>query len=182
MTSCAALSISTRRQSPPEQELLRRLRGKLHLDRRDRPESRLHRRWPDRLHRGRRGALYSQLLYRLVDRNPACKPGRPHPGVCPATNTTSPIPTNPTTYPPNTTANPNNTYNMFCSPDLAVTIPAAAVFLSGSPTSAYGQCPETTVKPVVNYPEATTVAVPPTTWPPPPMANTSSAPPRIRRR
>ena len=84
---------------------------------------------------------------------------QPAPGVCPATNTTSPIPTDPTTYPPNTTANPNNTYNMFCSPDLAVTIPAAAVFLSGSPTSAYGQCPETTVKPVVNYPEATTVAV-----------------------
>ena len=80
-------------------------------------------------------------------------------GVCPATNTTSPIPTNPTTYPPNTTANPNNTYNMFCSPDLAVTIPAAAVFLSGTATSAYGECPETTVKPVVNYPEATTVAV-----------------------
>jgi hypothetical protein len=80
-------------------------------------------------------------------------------GVCPATNTTSPIPTDPTTYPPNTTANPNNTYNTFCSPDLAVTIPAAAVFLSGSPTSAYGQCPETTVTPVVNYPEATTVAV-----------------------
>ena len=103
-------------------------------------------------------------------------------GICPATNTTSPIPTNPTTYPPNTTANPNNTYNMFCSPDLAVTIPAAAVFLSGSPTSAYGECPETTVKPVVNYPEATTVAVPPTTWPRPPTANTSSAPPQIRRR
>jgi hypothetical protein len=84
--------------------------------------------------------------------------GNPTTGVCPATNTTSPIPTNPTTYPPNTTANPNNTYNMFCSPDLAVTIPAAAVFLSGASTSAYGQCPETTVKPVVNYPEATTVA------------------------
>jgi trimeric autotransporter adhesin len=79
-------------------------------------------------------------------------------GVCPATNTTSPIPQNPTTYPPNTTANPNNTYNMFCSPDLAVTIPAAAVFLTGETTSAYGQCPETTVKPVVNYPEAATVA------------------------
>ncbi len=79
-------------------------------------------------------------------------------GICPATNTTSPIPTDPTTYPPNTTANPNNTYNMFCSPDLAVTIPAAAVFLSGAATSAYGQCPETTVKPVVNYPEATAVA------------------------
>ncbi len=49
----------------------------------------------------------------------------PTSGICPATNTTSPIPTNPTTYPPNTTANPNNTYNMFCSPDLAVTIPSA---------------------------------------------------------
>ena len=79
-------------------------------------------------------------------------------GMCPATNTTSPIPTDPTTYPPNTLANPNNTYNMFCSPDLAVTIPAAAVFLSGATTSAYGECPETTVTPVVNYPEAATVA------------------------
>ena len=85
--------------------------------------------------------------------------GTPGTGVCPATNTTSPIPTDPTTYPPNTTANPNNTFNVFCSPDLAVTIPAAAVFVSGTPTSAYGQCPETTVKPVVNYPEANTVAV-----------------------
>jgi hypothetical protein len=82
----------------------------------------------------------------------------PTTGICPATNTTSPIPTDPTTYPPNTTANPNNTYNMFCSPDLAVTIPAAAVFLSGTTTSAYGECPETNVKPVVNYPEAATVA------------------------
>jgi hypothetical protein len=82
----------------------------------------------------------------------------PTTGICPATNTTSPIPTDPTTYPPNTTANPNNTYNMFCSPDLAVTIPAAAVFLSGAATSAYGECPETNVTPVVNYPEAATVA------------------------
>ncbi len=82
----------------------------------------------------------------------------PTSGICPATNTTSPIPQDPTSYPPNTTANPNNTYNMFCSPDLAVTIPAAAVFLSGATTSAYGECPDTTVKPVVNYPEATTVA------------------------
>jgi trimeric autotransporter adhesin len=82
----------------------------------------------------------------------------PTTGICPATNTTSPIPTDPTTYPPNTTANPNNTYNMFCSPDLAVTIPAAAVFLSGTATSAYGECPDTTVKPVVNYPEAAAVA------------------------
>jgi trimeric autotransporter adhesin len=82
----------------------------------------------------------------------------PTTGICPATNTTSPIPQDPTSYPPNTTANPNNTYNMFCSPDLAVTIPAAAAFLSGATTSAYGQCPDTTVQPVVNYPEATTVA------------------------
>jgi trimeric autotransporter adhesin len=82
----------------------------------------------------------------------------PTSGICPATNTTSPIPQDPTSYPPNTTANPNNTYNMFCSPDLAVTIPAAAVFLSGATTSAYGECPDTTVTPVVNYPEATTVA------------------------
>jgi hypothetical protein len=82
----------------------------------------------------------------------------PTTGICPATNTTSPIPQDPTSYPPNTTANPNNTYNMFCSPDLAVTIPAAAVFLSGSATSAYGQCPESAMTPVVNYPEAATVA------------------------
>ena len=79
-------------------------------------------------------------------------------GICPATNTTSPIPQDPTSYPPNTTANPNNTYNMFCSPDLAVTIPSAALFLSGATTSAYGQCPETAVTPVVNYPEAATIA------------------------
>ena len=83
----------------------------------------------------------------------------PTTGMCPANNTTSPIPTNPTTYPPNTTANPNNTYNMFCSPDLAVTIPAAAVFLSGAATSAYGECPDTTVTPAVNFPEATVAAV-----------------------
>ncbi|MEA2541593.1 MAG: hypothetical protein QOH35_2959 [Acidobacteriaceae bacterium] len=82
----------------------------------------------------------------------------PTTGICPATNTTSPIPQDPTSYPPNTTANPNNTYNKFCSPDLAVTIPAAAVFLSGATTSAYGECPDTTVQPVVNYPEAGTVA------------------------
>ena len=79
-------------------------------------------------------------------------------GTCPATNTTSPIPQDPTTYPPNTIANPNNTYNMFCSPDVAVTIPAAAAFFSGATTSAYGACPDTSVAPVVNYPEAAIVA------------------------
>ena len=69
-----------------------RLRGKLYLLRRNRPESGLHRRWPDRLHRWRRGALYPQLLHRLVGRDPACEPGPTASGVCPATNTTSPIP------------------------------------------------------------------------------------------
>jgi trimeric autotransporter adhesin len=105
------------------------------------------------------GVLYIHNVFTGWSTEPLpANQGGPTTGICPATNTTSPIPTNPTTYPPNTTANPNNTYNMFCSPDLAVTIPAAAVFLSGSPTSAYGECPETTVKPVVTYPEAATVA------------------------
>ena len=98
-------------------------------------------------------------FHRLVGRDPACESGHDRPRACARRPTPPvPIPTDPTTYPPNTTANPNNTYNMFCSPDLAVTIPAAAVFLSGATTSAYGQCPETTVTPVVNYPEAATVA------------------------
>jgi trimeric autotransporter adhesin len=79
-------------------------------------------------------------------------------GTCPATNTTSNIPTGTSAYPPNTTDNPNNTYNMFCSPDAAVTIPAAAVFLSGATTAAYGDCPNTTVTPAINFPEATAVA------------------------
>ena len=105
------------------------------------------------------GVLYIHNVYTgwSVETLPANQ-ATPTTGVCPATNTTSPIPTDPTSYPPNTTANPNNTFNVFCSPDLAVTIPASAVFLSGTTTAAYGQCPETTVTPVVNYPEAATVA------------------------
>jgi trimeric autotransporter adhesin len=105
------------------------------------------------------GVLYIHNVYTgwSVETLPANQ-ATPTTGICPATNTTSPIPTDPTSYPPNTTANPNNTYNVFCSPDLAVTIPASAVFLSGTTTAAYGQCPETTVTPVVNYPEAATVA------------------------
>ena len=105
------------------------------------------------------GVLYIHNVFTgwSVETLPANQ-GTPTTGICPATNTTSPIPTDPTSYPPNTTANPNNTYNVFCSPDLAVTIPAAAVFVSGTTTAAYGQCPETTVTPVVTYPEAATVA------------------------
>ncbi len=82
-------------------------------------------------------------------------------GICPVNNSsTQPSDPNnpPVTDPPNTPSNPNNQYNFFCSPDLAVTVPSSAVFLSGLPTSAYGICPETAVTPVVNYPQAATVA------------------------
>jgi trimeric autotransporter adhesin len=77
-------------------------------------------------------------------------------GVCPVVDSTS-YPANPNTTPPNSPTNPNNSYNFFCSPDLAVTVPSAAVFLSGSPTAAYGICPNTTVTPFVPYPESTSV-------------------------
>ena len=88
--------------------------GSLYLLRRNRTESRLHRGRPDGLHRGQRGPLHPQRLHWLVGRNPARQPGyAATSGICPATNTTSPIPTDPTCYPPNTTANPNNTYNVF---------------------------------------------------------------------
>ena len=40
-----------------------------------------------------------------------------------------------------------------------MTVPSAAVFLTGTSTSAYGICPDTTVTPVVNYPQAATVAM-----------------------
>lgn len=82
----------------------------------------------------------------------------PTTGTCPANNSVSP-PEDPNTNPPDTPSNPNNSYNIFCSPDLAVTIPSAAVFLSGSPTSAYGICPNTTVNPVIYYPQAAAVNV-----------------------
>ena len=80
-------------------------------------------------------------------------------GVCPVVDSTSyQNGTNPpSTYPPNTPANPNNSYNMFCSPDVAVTVPSAAAFLSGAETTAYGICPNTTVSPFVAYPQSTSV-------------------------
>jgi hypothetical protein len=82
----------------------------------------------------------------------------PTTGTCPANNASSPQ-APPNGNPPNSSTNPNNTYNMFCAPDLAVTIPSAAVFLSGSPTSAYGICPNTATNPIVYYPQAATVGV-----------------------
>ena len=78
-------------------------------------------------------------------------------GICPVNNSSS-LPNDPNSDPPNTPSNPNNSYNFFCSPDLAVTVPSSAAFVSGSPTTAYGICPDTTVTPVVPYPEAATVA------------------------
>ncbi|HEV2274765.1 MAG TPA: hypothetical protein VGR96_11405 [Acidobacteriaceae bacterium] len=79
-------------------------------------------------------------------------------GACPVNNASS-LPNNPNVYPPDTPSNPNNSYNSFCSPDVAVTVPSSGVFLSGSQTSAYGICPNTTVNPVQLYPEAATVNV-----------------------
>lgn len=76
---------------------------------------------------------------------------------CPATNSSS-YPNNPNVYPPNTPQNPNNSFNTFCAPDLAVTVPSSAVFLTGSQTSAYGQCPEVTPTTIVNYPIAGTIS------------------------
>jgi trimeric autotransporter adhesin len=45
-------------------------------------------------------------------------------------------------------------YTPFCTPDLAVTIPAEGAFVSGSATSAYSFCPDTTTTPFVYYPSA----------------------------
>lgn len=81
----------------------------------------------------------------------------PSTGVCPPVDASS-FPNDPNTNPPNTPSNPNNSYNQFCSPGLAVTVPSAAVFLSGSLTAAYGVCPDTTVSPVVPFPESTVVS------------------------
>ncbi len=46
----------------------------------------------------------------------------------------------------------------FCSPDIALTIPAVAVFLSGDPVTARSFCPDTTTSPVTLNPLAATVA------------------------
>ncbi len=46
-------------------------------------------------------------------------------------------------------------FTPFCSPDLAVTIPAEGTFLTGpETTTAYGFCPNTTASPFVYYPDA----------------------------
>ncbi len=52
----------------------------------------------------------------------------------------------------------NTNANPFCSPDIAITIPAVAVFLSGNPVTARSFCPDTTTTPVTYNPLAATVA------------------------
>jgi trimeric autotransporter adhesin len=55
--------------------------------------------------------------------------------------------------------NGSTTYDPFCSPDITVTIPSVAPFITGSNTTANGFCPNTTVNPPVYYPQAATVAI-----------------------
>jgi hypothetical protein len=61
-----------------------------------------------------------------------------------------------------TTAKLNNnndptTYDPFCSPDISVTVPSVGPFVTGSNTTAYGFCPNTTATPISDYyPLATT--------------------------
>ena len=66
---------------------------------------------------------------------------------------------------PLTSANPttscalkNSGTTPFCSPDVAVTIPSVAVFLSGNPVTARSFCPDVTTNPVTYNPLAATVA------------------------
>ena len=91
-------------------------------------------------------------------RSKPCRPRRPaRPrGSAPST-IPAPFPTTPTAIhrtPPAIRTMPTIPS---VRPIWPVTIPSAAVFLSGSPTSAYGYCPDTTVTPVVNNPLAGTV-------------------------
>lgn len=66
----------------------------------------------------------------------------------------------PTTGTPvaNCPANPgtdqNTSYNIFCSPDIALAIPQVGAFLSGQNTSARSYCPDTRTTPINNYPSA----------------------------
>lgn len=52
----------------------------------------------------------------------------------------------------------NASYNPTCGRDLAIMVPQEGPFITGSTTTAYGFCPDTTVSPAVYYPEAASVA------------------------
>jgi hypothetical protein len=49
------------------------------------------------------------------------------------------------------------TYDPFCGPDLAITVPSIGPFITGTQTTAHGFCPNTTTNPVSYYPLAATV-------------------------
>ena len=51
----------------------------------------------------------------------------------------------------------NTNRDPFCSPDIAITVPSVAVFLSGNPATARSFCPDTTTNPVTYNPLAATV-------------------------
>jgi trimeric autotransporter adhesin len=51
-----------------------------------------------------------------------------------------------------------STYDPFCGPSLAITVPSIGPFITGTPTTAHGFCPNVTVNPPVYYPLAATVA------------------------
>ena len=113
--------------------------------------SRLHRRWPDRLHRGE-GCSIS------ITPSPA---GRPNPCLqvkAPRPREFARRPTPPVRFPP--THDVSAQYHGKPQQHLQHVLfsrsggddSGGRGLLSGAPTSAYGQCPETTVKPVVNYP------------------------------
>jgi trimeric autotransporter adhesin len=69
------------------------------------------------------------------------------------------------TEPPSTCTLNNNsplaagtgTYDPFCGPDLAITVPSIGPFITGTQTTAHGFCPNTTVNPPSYYPLAATV-------------------------
>jgi len=51
----------------------------------------------------------------------------------------------------------NGTYDPFCGPDLAITVPSIGPFITGTQTTAHGFCPNTTVNPNIYYPLAAVV-------------------------
>ena len=51
----------------------------------------------------------------------------------------------------------SGTFDPFCGPDLAITVPSIGPFITGTQTTARGFCPNTTVNPPIYYPLAATV-------------------------
>ena len=51
----------------------------------------------------------------------------------------------------------SGTFDPFCGPDLAITVPSIGPFITGTQTTARGFCPNTTVNPPTYYPLAATV-------------------------